>query len=65
MERTIQSVQEMIRTIRSAVERRWQAKIDVTDAFWPWISEQVGFFLTMGDGKTAYERLTGIRKSAR
>ena len=59
----IQSVQGMIRTIRSDIEGRWRVKIDATHSIWPWIAEHAGFFLTRfevgRDGKTAYERLKG------
>ena len=67
VERAIQSVQEMIRTIRSDIEGRWGVKIDATHSIWPWIAEHAGLLLTMfevgRDGKTAYERLKG--KSAK
>ena len=67
VERAIQSVQGMIRTIRSDIEGRWGVKIDATHSIWPWIAEHAGFLLTRfevgRDGKTAYERLKG--KSAK
>ena len=67
VERAIQSVQEMIRTIRSDIEGRWKVKIDATHSIWPCVAEQAGFLLTRfeagRDGKTAYERLEG--KSAK
>ena len=46
VERAIQSVQGMIRTIRSDIEGRWGVKIDATQSIWPWIAEHAGFFLT-------------------
>ena len=62
-ETAIQSVQGMIRTIRSAIEENWEVTIDVAHSVWPWIAEQAGFFLTRfevgRDGKTAHERLKG------
>ena len=63
VERAVQSVQGMIRTIRSDIEGRWGVKIDVTHSIWPWIAEHAGFLSTRfevgRDGKTAYERLKG------
>ena len=63
----IQSVQGMIRTIRSDIEGRLGVKIDATHSIWPWIAEHEGFLLTRfevgRDWKTAYERLEG--KSAK
>ena len=67
VESAIQSVQGMMRTIRSDIEGRWGVKIDATHSIWPWIAENAGFLLTSlragRDGKTAYERLKG--KSAK
>ena len=67
VERAIQSVQGMIRTVRSDIEGRWGVKIDATHSIWLWIAEHAGFLLTRSevgrDGKTAYERLKG--KSAK
>ena len=58
-----QSVQGMIRTTRSAIEEKWEVKIDVTHSVWPWIAEQAGFLLTRfevgRDGKTACEQVKG------
>ena len=44
VERAIQSVKGMIRTTRSAIEEKWEAKIDVAHRV-PWIAEQAGFVL--------------------
>ena len=64
--RAIQSVQGMIRAIRSAIEETWEVKIDVTHSLWPWIVEEAGIPLTRfevgRDGKTAYKRLKGNRR---
>ena len=58
VERAIQSVQGMIRTICSAIEETWEVKIDATHSVWPWIAEEAGFLLTCfdvgRDGRTAY-----------
>ena len=45
VERAIQSVQRMIRTIRSDIEGQWGVKIDATHSIWPWIAEHAGFLL--------------------
>ena len=67
VERAIQSVQGMIRTIRSDIEGRWGVKVDATHSIWPWIAEHAGFLLMRfeleRDGKTACETLKG--KSAK
>ena len=39
VERTIQSVQAMFRTIRSTIEKQWEVKIDVTHFVWLSIAE--------------------------
>ena len=33
----------MVRTRRSAIEEKWEVKIDVTHSVWPWIAEQARF----------------------
>ena len=63
VDRAIQHVQEVIRTIRSTIQEQWEVKIDVTHSVWRWITEQAGFMLTRfqvgRDGKMAHERLQG------
>ena len=63
VERGIQAVQGMIRTLRSALEDRWGVKLEVDHVVWTWLVEYAGWLLTRGevgkDGKTAYERLKG------
>ena len=63
VERAIQPVQEMIRTIGSDIEGRWGVKMDATHSIWPCIAEHAGFLLTRFEvgryGKSAYERLKG------
>ena len=39
-ERAIQTVQGMIRTIRSAIEETWKVKIGVSHSVWLWIAEK-------------------------
>ena len=46
VERAIQSVQGMIRTIRSDIEGRWGGKIGAMHSICPWIAEHAGFLLT-------------------
>ena len=61
VERAIQFVPGMFRTTRSAIEVKWEVKIDVKHSVWPWISEQAGVLLrrfeASRNGKRAYERL--------
>ena len=52
-ERAIQSVQGMVRTMRSAIEEKWEVKIDVTRSVWLWIAEQAEFFLSQGSRSVA------------
>ena len=71
VERAVQSVQGMVRTMRSAVEEKWGVKLEVEHVVLPWLVEYAGWLLTRAevgaDGKTAYEssrgktaRLTGV-----
>ena len=59
VERAIQSVQEMIRTIGSDIEGRWEVKMDATHSIWPWIPEHAARFEVGRYGKTANKRLKG------
>ena len=63
IERAIQTVQGMIRTIRSSIEDKWEVKIKTSHPIWPWIAEHAAFLLSRfevgRDGKTAYERVKG------
>ena len=63
VERAVQGVQGMIRTMRSALEEKWGIKLDVVHPIWAWIAEYAGWLLTRcevgRDGKTAYERIKG------
>ena len=40
VDRAIQSVQGMIRTIRNAIDETWEENFDVAHSVWPWIAEQ-------------------------
>ena len=63
IERAVQSVQGMVRTLRSAVEEKWGVKLETENAIWPWMVEYASLLLTRmevsADGKTAYERSRG------
>ena len=67
VERGIQSVEGMIRTLRSALEERMgghaMAKLEIGEAIWPWLEEYASYLINRcevgHDGKTAYERLEG------
>ena len=63
VERGIQTVQGMIRTLRSALEDRWGVKLEADHVVWTWMVEYAGWLVTRGevgkDGKTAYERIKG------
>ena len=63
IERAVQSVQGLVRTLRSAVEEGWGVKLEVDHKVWPWLVEIAGWILTRAvvgtDGKTAHERLKG------
>ena len=63
VERAVQSVQGMIRTMRSALEEKWKVKLEADHVVWSWMAEYAGWLLTRGevghDGKTAWERSRG------
>ena len=63
IERSVQSVQGMIRTMRSALEEKWGVKLEAEHRVWPWLVEYAAYMLTRAevgaDGKTAYERSRG------
>ena len=67
VERGIQSIEEMLRVMRSALEERLGVALDVTSSVWPWMTELAALTLNRlevgRDGKTAYERVKG--KAAR
>ena len=60
IERTIQSVQGLVRTWRSSLEAKWGAMLDVEHRILPWLVEMVGWMMSRADvgadGKTGYER---------
>ena len=57
VERGVQAVEGMIRSLRSALEERISEKLDIGDAIWPWLVEYSGYLLNRlevgHDGKTA------------
>ena len=63
VERGVQSVEGMMRTMRSALEERITGKVEVDDSIWPWLVEYASYLLNRlevgKDGKTAYERNKG------
>ena len=42
IERTIKSVQALVRMWRSSTEAEWGVKLDVEHRIWPWLVEMVG-----------------------
>ena len=44
------------RTIRSAIEEKWEVKTDVTHFAWPWIAEQKQDFSSQSSNVTAKRR---------
>ena len=63
VERGVQSVEEQVRVLISALENRWKAAIPDRHSIWPWLVEYAGYLLNRcnvgADGKTAYERCKG------
>ena len=49
IERTIQSVQGLVRTWRSSLEAKWGLKLDVEHRIWPWLVEMVGWMMSRAD----------------
>ena len=60
IERTVQSVQGLVRTWRSSLEAKSGATLDVEHRIRPWLVEMVGWVMSRADvgadGKTGYER---------
>jgi hypothetical protein len=63
IERAIQSYEGLLRTLKSGLEARWDAKIPDGHAIFAWLSEYCAFLLNRhevsADGKTSYERMKG------
>jgi len=49
IERGVQTVQGMMRTMRSALEDRWQTKLEVEHAIWCWLAEYAGWLVNRGE----------------
>ena len=64
-EKAIQSVQDQVRELKLALEKRWGIQIPLRHSVIPWVVEYAAFLLNWyevgHDGKTAYERLKGKR----
>ena len=63
VERAIQSVEEQVRVMASALSGKWKCEVPVKHAIWPWLVEYASFLLNRcnvgQDGKSAYERCKG------
>jgi hypothetical protein len=62
-ERAVQSVEEMVRVLKLALEGRVKSKVSVTHKVFPWLVEHAADILTKfvvgRDGRTAFERARG------
>ena len=62
IERGVQTIQGMVRTLRSAIEEQWMVKLDPENALWTWLVEYAGWLVNRSevghDGRTPYEWLT-------
>jgi hypothetical protein len=63
IERGVQSVEQMIRVLKSGLQERWGLNITTFHPIIPWLVEYAAFLLNRfevgRDGKTAYERSKG------
>ena len=63
VEKAVQDVQGLIRTMRSALEDKRGAKMPIEHPVWAWLVEYAGFLWTRfnvgKDGRTPYERMKG------
>lgn len=63
IERGVQTVQGMMRTLRSALEERLGVEWNVEHAVWAWLVEYAGWLVNRAevgkDGRTPYERIKG------
>ena len=69
VERGIQSVEEQVRVLVSALGSRWKGTIPDRRSIWPWLVEYASYLLNRcnvgADGKTAYERCRGKARTLR
>ena len=65
IERTVMSIKEQVKVMKSALEARWQRNIHDTENVATWLVEYSAVLLNRReiskDGKTSYERLKGKR----
>ena len=65
VERAVQSVEQFIRTMKSALDERMNIKIDTLHPVLTWMCDYAGLLMNRmevsTDGKTAYERVKGKR----
>ena len=65
IERAVQSMEQQVRTMKSALEERMGVRVDVRHPILSWMCDYAGFLLNRlevsADGKTAYERNKGKR----
>ena len=63
IEQSIQTIQGMVRTLRSAIEKKWMVKLDPENALWTWLVEDAGWLVNREDvghdGRTPHEPLKG------
>ena len=63
VERAVQSVEQVLRTMKSALDERMGVKIDIKHPVNTWMCEFVGYMMNRlevaADGKTPYERVKG------
>jgi hypothetical protein len=63
VERAVQSVEQVLRTMKSALDERMGVKIDIKHPINTWLCEFAGYMMNRmevaSDGKTPYERIKG------
>ena len=50
IERGVQTIQGMVRTLRSAIEEKWMVKLDPENALWTWLVEYAGWLVNRAEG---------------
>ena len=69
VERAIQDVEGLIRTLRSATEEKIGVRIDLSDSIVPWLVRHAGSIITMcrirSNGRTAFQLMKGRRSNAK
>ena len=63
VERAVQSTEQYLRTLKSALDERMNVRIDTKHPVLTWLCEYAGYMMNRlevsVDGKTAYERCKG------